>query len=105
MSEPLTPQQQQNLLIDLIRQHILGELSQGQLLKYLRKHFMQMNQAEFATLVGVSRRTLTDLEQDKGSPAQTIVNKVFSPFGVKTSLAPVDPMLACYLFVGSGQGQ
>ncbi|BFM49965.1 helix-turn-helix domain-containing protein [Marinomonas sp. THO17] len=104
MTDSFTPSQQ-NLLIDLIRQHMLEELTQGQLLKYLRKQFLHMNQGQFAVLVGVSRRTLSDLEQDKGSPAQAIVNKVFAPFGIKTSLAPADPMLACYLFVGKGQSQ
>lgn len=104
MKSILTEEQKQNLLIDLIRQHMLGELSQGQLLKYLRKHFLHMNQTEFASLVGVSRRTLTDIEQDKGSPAQSIINKVFEPFGVKSSLAPIEPHIACYLLVGKTPG-
>ncbi len=79
---------------------MLGELSQGQLLKYLRKQFLGISQGEFAETVGVSRRTLTDIESDKGSPAQAIINKVFEPFGVQASLAPIEPHVACYLLVG-----
>jgi len=99
-----TDEQKQNLLIDLLRQHILGELTQGQLLKYLRKQFLGISQSEFADKVGVSRRTLTDIELDKGSPAQAVINKVFEPFGVKSSLAPIEPHVACYLLVGKTPG-
>ncbi|MBD5770789.1 helix-turn-helix domain-containing protein [Marinomonas colpomeniae] len=104
MKIEMTEDQRQALLIDLLRQHILGEISQGELLKYLRKNILGVSQTRYAEFIGVSRRTLTDIEQNKGSQAQGIIDKVFKPFGIKSSLAPIQPHMACYLLVGkSGQ--
>ncbi|ETI60788.1 helix-turn-helix domain-containing protein [Marinomonas profundimaris] len=100
MTATMTAEQRQHLLIDLLRQHLLGEISQGALLKYLRKDMLGISQTRYAELVGVSRRTLTDIEQDKGSQAQSIIDKVFKPFGIKSGLAPIQPHMACYLLVG-----
>ncbi|MEP0073206.1 MAG: helix-turn-helix transcriptional regulator [Marinomonas sp.] len=100
MKVEMTGEEKQSLLLDLLRQHILGEISQGELLQYLRKNILGMSQTHYAELVGISRRTLTDIEQNKGSQAQGIIDKVFKPFGVKSSLAPIQPHMACYLLVG-----
>ncbi|WP_288131931.1 helix-turn-helix domain-containing protein [Microbulbifer sp.] len=90
----LTAQQRQALLIKLLTQYMLGELSQGQLLQYLRKEILNFNQTQYAEFVGVSRRTLSDLERDKGSPANTVINKVFKPFGLQAGLIPIHPHVA-----------
>lgn len=100
MKVEMTEEEKQSLLLDLLRQHILGEISQGELLQYLRKNILGMSQIHYAELVGVSRRTLTDIEQNKGSQAQGIIDKVFKPYGVKSSLAPIQPHMACYLLMG-----
>lgn len=46
-------------------------------------------QTRYAELVGISRRTLTDIEHDKGSQAQSITDKVFQPLGMKAGLTPI----------------
>lgn len=81
-------QDRQQVLIDLYLQYLLNEITLGQLLAYLRKNILGMSQEQYANLVGVSRRTLTDIEQDKGKLTQSVLDKVFKPLGLKTGLVP-----------------
>lgn len=82
------PQDRQQVLIDLYMQYLLNEITLGQLLAYLRKNILGMSQEQYANLVGVSRRTLTDIEQDKGKLTQSVLDKVFKPLGLKAGLVP-----------------
>lgn len=81
--------ERQALLISLLQQHILGTASQGELLKQLRKQVIHYNQSQFAELVGISRRALSDLENNKGAPSTSLIAKVFKPFGLKPGLVPI----------------
>ncbi|MBJ2128782.1 hypothetical protein JC525_07510 [Alteromonas sp. IB21] len=53
-----------------------------------------------SSLVGVSRRTLTDIEQDKGSQVKSIIDKVFKPLGMKSGLTPIHPHVAKHMMAG-----
>ncbi len=86
MSLRISTENRQQLLIDLYTQYLLGEMTQGQLLSYLRKTVLGLSQEKYAALVDVSRRTLTDIEQDKGSQTQLVLDKVFRPLGLKSGL-------------------
>jgi hypothetical protein len=90
----MTAEQRQALLVELLQLHILGEVTQGQMLRRLRKEVLGFSQTRYAELVGVSRRTLTDIEQDKGSQVQSIIDKVFKPLGMKSGLTPIHPHVA-----------
>jgi hypothetical protein len=57
-------------------------------------------QNRYAELVGVSRRTLTDIEQDKGNQAQSMIDTVFKPFGIKSGLTPIHPYVAKHMMSG-----
>ena len=81
-------QDRQQVLIDLYLQYLLNEITLGQLLAYLRKNILGMSQEQYANLVGISRRTLTDIEQDKGKLTQSVLDKVFKPLGLKAGLVP-----------------
>jgi DNA-binding XRE family transcriptional regulator len=70
---------------------LLGELTQGQALKNLRINILGLKQDVFARLVDVSRKTLSDIENDRGSYNTEILNKVFKPFGLKVGLIPSSP--------------
>jgi DNA-binding XRE family transcriptional regulator len=72
---------------------LLGELTQGQALKNLRINILGLKQDVFARLVDVSRKTLSDIENDRGSYNTEILNKVFKPFGLKVGLIPSSPNL------------
>jgi transcriptional regulator with XRE-family HTH domain len=83
------PLDRQQLLIDLYTQYLLGEITLGQLLSYLRKNVLGLSQEKYAAMVGISRRTLTDIEQDKGQLTQVVLDKVFKPLGLKAGLVPI----------------
>lgn len=72
----------------IIKQLLLGELTQGQALKSLRINILGFKQDVFAKLVDVSRKTLSDIENDRGSYNTEILNKVFKPFGLRVGLLP-----------------
>lgn len=72
-------QDRQQVLINLYKQYLLSEITLGQLLSYLRKNVLGLSQEQYAALVGISRRTLTDIEQDKSKLTQSVLDKVFKP--------------------------
>ena len=88
----------QDQLQAALYQSLMGELSQGQLLKQLRRHVRKMNQNDFAEWVGVSVRTISSLERDAAPPSQQIINKVFNKLGLKAGLVPVNAQAAKMLF-------
>ena len=49
-------------------------------------------------MTGVSRKTLSDIELDKGKPVQSIVDKVFKPFGLKAGVVPIHTHVVRELF-------
>ncbi|WP_130804974.1 helix-turn-helix domain-containing protein [Acinetobacter ihumii] len=86
MTLKISPQDRQQILIDWYRRYLFNEITQGELLLYLRKNILGLSQQKYAELVGISRRTLTDIEQNKGSQTQQIIDKVFKPLGLKAGL-------------------
>jgi len=85
----LTAEQRQALLVKLLSEYMLDLHTQGELLQYLRKEVLDVSQTKYAAMVGVSRKTLSDIERDKSSPLQSIVDKVFKPFGLKAGVVPL----------------
>ena len=83
------PQDRQQILIDLYLQYLKQEITTGELLKYLRKNVLGMSQEQYANFVGISRRTLSDIELNKGSLSQTIMDKVLKPLGLQMGLVPM----------------
>ena len=47
-----------------------------------------MSQEQYANFVGISRRTLADIELNKGSLSQSIMDKVLKPLGLQMGLVP-----------------
>ncbi|OOE33417.1 transcriptional regulator [Salinivibrio kushneri] len=75
----------------IIKRLLCGELTQGQTLKSLRVNILGLKQDVFAKLVGVSRKTLSDIENDRGNYNTEVLNKVFKPFGLQVGLLPSSP--------------
>ncbi len=84
----LTPQEREALLVTSLQKILDGELSEGKVLRQLRKEVLGMSQDQYAALVGVSRRTLSDIENDTGSQSIAVINSVFKPFGLRLGLLP-----------------
>lgn len=75
-------------LISLLRRFYVGEMTDGQLLRALRRDVLGLSQTRYAALVGISRRTLSDLEGDKGNVTLDVMNRVFKPLGLQVGLLP-----------------
>lgn len=89
----ISPLDRQAVLHAAIRDLLLGNITQGQTLKKLRVEVLGLNQDAYAELVGVSRKTVSDVENDKGNYSSEIVNKIFKPFGLRTGIVPVSKNL------------
>lgn len=89
----LTPQERESLLLFCLQKMIDAEMTEGQVLRKLRKDVLDMNQDEYAALVKVSRRTLSDIENDTGSQSIEVINSVFKPFGLRLGLYPTNRYL------------
>lgn len=75
----------------IILQLLLEEITQGEALKELRIKVLGLKQDNYANLVNISRKTLSELENNKGNYSSDIINKVFRPFGLKVGLIPSSP--------------
>lgn len=62
-------------------------------MKLLRKKALGFSQQRYALLAGISRRTLSDIEQDKDSTTLTMLNRAFKPLGLRAGLLPRQPHL------------
>ena len=82
----------------IIHDIMLGAISQGEALKKLRVEVLGLRQDEYARLVDVSRKTLSDVENDKGNYSAEIINKIYKPFGLETGLVPISNTLISSLF-------
>jgi transcriptional regulator with XRE-family HTH domain len=62
-----------------------GSLELPQALKLLRK-ILGKNQVEYAQMVGVSKKIITDFELGKGNPTIATINRLFAPIGFSVGL-------------------
>ncbi|MDI5934421.1 helix-turn-helix transcriptional regulator [Halomonas kalidii] len=83
-----TPDEREARLVSLTRQLLAGEISEGRLLRTLRREVLGLSQEDYARLVGVSRRTLSDMEGDKGNISLAVMNRVYRPLGLRVGLIP-----------------
>lgn len=87
-AKPASMQERQLAMNTIIRKLLLGDITQGQALKTLRSDVLGLQQDVFANLVTVSRKTLSEVENDRGNYTSEIINKLFKPFGLKVGLVP-----------------
>ncbi|WP_412500553.1 helix-turn-helix transcriptional regulator [Shewanella chilikensis] len=81
--------ERKNAINAVIQQLLHGELSQGQALKTLRVEVLGLTQDQYATLAKVSRKTLSDVENDRGSYKTDILDRLFKPFGLRVGIVPI----------------
>lgn len=84
----LDPLEREAFLRDCLQELLNGETSEGKILTRLRKKILGMNQQDYAALVGLSRRTLSDIENDSGDQSLSVVSAAFKPFGLRLGLLP-----------------
>ncbi|ALO45499.1 helix-turn-helix domain-containing protein [Pseudohongiella spirulinae] len=82
---------------DFLREQLLlnltGTISEGELLKRLRKGLLGMSQSDFCKLAGISRRSLSDIENNRGPSTTATLNAAFGIFGLRLSLLPMNAEL------------
>lgn len=88
-TKPIATMERKDAMNLIIKRMLLDEISQGQALKELRITILGMKQNDYAKLVSVSRKTISDIENDKGNYTYDVINKVFKPFGLKAGLKPI----------------
>jgi DNA-binding XRE family transcriptional regulator len=58
-------------------------LTTGQVIKRIRTKLYGMTQTQYATFVGISDKTLRDIEKANTDPRLSVVNKLLAPGGFK----------------------
>lgn len=89
----LTPKEREKLFIETTQQLIDGRITLGVMLSELRTKVLRMNQEQYAKLVGVSTRTISNIETDSGDPSVSTLNAVFKPFGFRVGLYSKDSLV------------
>ncbi|MGR4068093.1 helix-turn-helix transcriptional regulator [Billgrantia sp. C5P2] len=84
----LTPDEREQKLLDVARQLLTEEISEGQALRILRRDVLGLSQDAYAKLVGISRRTLSDLERNRANMTLDAMNRVYRPLGLRVGLLP-----------------
>ncbi|MGY8812649.1 MAG: helix-turn-helix domain-containing protein [Pseudomonadales bacterium] len=69
-----------------------GRLTLGGAVKRLRENVLGVNQERFAVACKISKRALSQLEVDSGNPTLATLQAVFKKFGLKISLAHLNPV-------------
>ncbi|MDE8601424.1 helix-turn-helix transcriptional regulator [Marinomonas sp. RSW2] len=95
-SKSLTPMAKEEQLVtvnQIIKRLLLNEVSQGAALRELRVKVLGLRQEAFTELTGVSRKTLSEVENNKGNYTPEVINKVFKPFDLKIGLVPTSSQL------------
>lgn len=70
---------------------LFSDITQGEALIQLRIHVLGFNQEKYAKLVNVSRKKISDIENNRSNPSVEVLNKVFKPFGLNVGLIPISP--------------
>ncbi|GGM97961.1 helix-turn-helix domain-containing protein [Shewanella xiamenensis] len=91
--KPLTLKDREDLLLAATLDLFSGKKTQGQVLKWLRVELLALSQDQYAKMVGVSRKALSDVESDKGKNGVELINRVFSGVGFRIALMPKDSVV------------
>ncbi|PYF82289.1 hypothetical protein DFP75_103115 [Marinomonas alcarazii] len=91
--EPMTNEEQLIAINQIIKRLLMNEITQGMALRELRVSVLGLRQDAYTKLTGVSRKTLSEIENDKGNYTTEIINKVFKPFEIKVGLVPTSSQL------------
>jgi transcriptional regulator with XRE-family HTH domain len=87
----LSPDEREARLVVVVRQLIAEEINEGDALRILRRDVLGLSQDAYAKLVGISRRTLSDLERNRANMTLDTMNRVYRPLGLKVGLLPRQP--------------
>ena len=87
----LSPDEREAKLVAVVRQLLAEEINEGDALRILRRDVLGLSQEAYAKLVGISRRTLSDLERNRANITLDTMNRVYRPLGLRVGLLPRQP--------------
>lgn len=87
--KPRTGAEREEFVNSLLAEQIQGRITYGEMLRQLRIELTGMTQTDFASRVGISRRSLTQLENDDSNPTIGVLSRVFRPFGLMVGMTPM----------------
>lgn len=86
---PMPTRDEQDTLRKIIAEQLLfGKITQGEALRQMRTEILFLNQTQFAKLVGLSRKTISDIENNRENCTVYAINQAFKPFGLSLGIVP-----------------
>lgn len=82
----LEPKSRNQLRTKLLQDIDNGQIEPPAALKILRQ-VLGKSQSDYAKLVGVSKKIISDFELGRGNPTVETMNKMFAPIGLEVGLA------------------
>lgn len=83
------PESRESYYLEISTKLLHGEITIGEGIQQLRKKFLGLNQEQFAKLVGVSRKTISDIENNRGNLSVETLNAITKPFKFRLALVPI----------------
>ena len=81
------------LMLSVCQSLMLGSMSTGCALKRLRVEMLSVNQEQYAKMVGVTRKILSEIEGNKSKASATVLNNVLRGVGLSIVVLPRDKFL------------
>ena len=78
----LTTHERKALLADINHSLLTGGLTLGQAARRIRTKLYQMSQTQYAVFIGISAKTLWDIEKGNTDPKLSVLSEVFRPAGM-----------------------
>ncbi|EDM68140.1 transcriptional regulator, Cro/CI family [Moritella sp. PE36] len=84
----LSREEREALVIEVTVNMLKSTMTKGEALKYLRLNLFSVNQADYAKMVGICRKVLSEIENGKGNYTEAILQKAFRPLGMVVTVMP-----------------
>lgn len=78
----LSVEERKTLLADINHSLLTGLLTLGQAARRIRTELYRMSQSQYAAFIGISEKTLRDIEKGNTDPKLSVLSKVFRPAGM-----------------------
>ncbi|MCL1049545.1 helix-turn-helix domain-containing protein [Shewanella abyssi] len=91
--ENITSNSKDELILDTCHALMAKEITTGQALKKLRVSLLSINQDEYAKMVGLTRKVISEIERDKSKSNVDVLNQSLRGVGLNIAILPRDKFL------------
>ncbi|MEZ9597049.1 XRE family transcriptional regulator [Shewanella sp. 10N.261.52.F9] len=92
------PNEKDALMLAVSRDLLTGTKTTGQALRFLRVELLSLNQEQYARMVGVTRKILSEIESDRSKANVCVLNRVLRGVGLYAAILPRDNFTKDELF-------